>query len=82
MQNRAVDTSSSSYSNEYKQARSKLFELEQLLTPFCSPQFVIYNILNTIVRFCNMREDYTIIDEALENHRDNISKPGWYTYGK
>jgi hypothetical protein len=81
MQNRAVDTSSSSYSDEYKQARSKLFELEQLLTPFCSPQS-IYNKLNTIVRFCNMRGDYIIIDEALENHRDNISKPGWYTYAK
>jgi hypothetical protein len=81
MQNRAVDTSSSSYSDEYKQARSKLFELEQLLTPFCSQQS-IYNKLNIIVRFCNMRGDYTIIDEALENHRDNISKPGWYTYAK
>ena len=81
MQNRAVNTSSSNYSDEYKQARSKLFELEQLLTPFCSPQ-VIYNKLNTIVRFCNMRGDYTIIDEALENHRDNISKSGWYTYAK
>jgi hypothetical protein len=75
MQNRAVNTSSSSYSDEYKQARSKLFELEQLLTPFCSPQ-VIYNKLNTIVRFCNMLGDYTIIDEALEIHRDNIQNLG------
>jgi hypothetical protein len=82
MQNRAVYTSSSSYSDEYKQARSKLFELQQLLTPFCSPQVIIYNTLNIIVRHCNMRGDYTIIDEALENHRDNISKSGWYTYGK
>jgi hypothetical protein len=81
MQNRAVDTSSSRYSDEYKQARSKLFELEQLLTPFCSPQ-VIYNTLDIIVRHCNMRGDYTIIDEALENHRDHISKPGWHTYAK
>jgi hypothetical protein len=81
MQNRAVNTSSSSYSEEYKQARSKLFELEQLLTPFCSRQ-VIYNTLNIIVRHCNMRGDYTIIDEALENHRNNISKPGWHTYAR
>jgi hypothetical protein len=81
MQNRAVDTSSSRYSDEYKQARGKLFELEQLLTPFCSPQ-VIYNTLNIIVRHCNMRGDYTIIDEALENHRNNISKPGWHTYAR
>jgi hypothetical protein len=81
MQNRAVNTSSSRYSDEYKQARSKLFELEQLLTPFCSPQ-VIYNTLNIIVRHCNMRGDYTIIDEALENHRNNISKPGWHTYAR
>ena len=81
MHNRAVDISSSRYSDEYKQARSKLFELEQLLTPFCSPQ-VIYNTLNIIVRHCNMRGDYTIIDEALENHRNNISKPGWHMYAK
>jgi hypothetical protein len=59
----------------YKQARSKLFELEQLLTPFCSPQFK-YNTQNTIVRLCNMRGGYTTIDDALENHRNNISKPG------
>ena len=81
MQNRAANTSSFSYSDEYKQARSKLFELEQLLTPFYPPQF-IYNALNTIVRLCNMRGDYTTIDEALENHRNNISKPEWYTYFK
>ncbi len=81
MQNRAARTTSSSYSDEYKQARSKLFELEQLLTPFCSPQF-IYNTLNTIVRLCNMRGGYTTIDDALENHRNNISKPGWHTYVK
>jgi hypothetical protein len=81
MQNRAANTSSSSYSEEYKQARSKLFELEQLLTPFYPPQF-IYNALNTIVRICNMRGGYTTIDEALENHRNNISKPGWHTYFK
>ena len=81
MQNRAVDTSSSRYSDEYKQARSKLFELEQLLTPFYPLQF-IYNALNIIVRLCNMRGDYTTIDEALENHRNNISKPEWYTYFK
>ena len=82
MQNRVTNTSSSRYSDEYKQARSKLFELEQLLTPFCSPQSIIYNILNTIVRLCNMRGDYTTIYDALENHRNNISKPGWHTYGK
>jgi hypothetical protein len=81
MQNRAGDTSSSRYSDEYKQARSKLFELEQLLTPFCSPQ-IIYNTLNIIVRHCNIRGDYITIDEALENHRDHISKPGWHTYAK
>jgi hypothetical protein len=81
MQNRAANTSSSSYSEEYKQARSKLFELEQLLTPFCPPQ-IIYNTLTIIVRHCNMRGDYTTIDEALETHRNNISKPGWHTYFK
>ena len=81
LQNRAANTSSSSYSEEYKQARSKLFELEQLLTPFCPPQ-IIYNTLNTIVRICNMRGDYTTIDDALENHRNNISKPGWHPYFK
>jgi hypothetical protein len=57
------------------------FCAQQLLIPFCS-QRCVYNILNTIVRFCNMREDYTTIDEALENHRNKISKPGWYTYAK
>ena len=81
MQNRAANISSSRYSEEYKQARSKLFELEQLLTVFYPPQ-IIYNTLNTIVRLCNMRGDYTTIDDALENHRDNISKPGWHTYFK
>ena len=81
MQNRVAKTSSFSYSDEYKQARSKLFELEQLLTPFYPLQF-IYNALNIIVRLCNMRGDYTTIDEALENHRNNISKPEWYTYFK
>ncbi len=81
MQNRAANTSSSSYSEEYKQARSKLFELEQLLTAFYPPQFT-YNALNTIVRHCNVRGEYTSIDDALENHRNNISKPGWYPYFK
>ena len=81
MQNRAANISSSRYSEEYKQARSKLFELEQLLTVFYPPQ-IIYNTLNTIVRLCNMRGDYTTIDDALENHRNNISKPGWHTYFK
>jgi hypothetical protein len=74
--NEAVEKSSS-YSDEFKQARSKLIELQQLLIPFCYPQF-IYNTLNTIVRCCNIRGDYIVIDEALENHRNNISKPGWY----
>jgi hypothetical protein len=81
MQNRAANTSSSSYSEEYKQARSKLFELEQLLNLFYPPQF-IYNTLTTIVRLCNMRGGYATIDDALENHRNNISKPGWHTYVK
>jgi hypothetical protein len=48
-----LDFKSSSYSDEYKQSRIKLIELEQLLTPFCPPQY-IHNILNTIVRHCNM----------------------------
>lgn len=81
MQNRAANISSSRYSEEYKQARSKLFELEQLLTVFYPPQ-IIYNTLNTIVRLCNMQGDYTTIDDALENHLNNISKPGWHTYFK
>jgi hypothetical protein len=29
-----------------------------------------------------MRGGYTTIDDALENHRNNISKPGWHTYVK
>ena len=29
-----------------------------------------------------MPGEYTSVDEALENHRDNILKPEWYAYIK
>jgi hypothetical protein len=42
--------------------------------PLCNINSI--NTLNAIVRFCNMRGDYNSIDEAFENHRNNILNLG------
>jgi hypothetical protein len=55
----------------HRQAKAKLAEIEQLLIPFYSQEFV-RNIITGLIKRCNATGDYSILDEALKNHRRNV----------
>jgi hypothetical protein len=56
-----------------EQARAKLSEIEQVLTPHRSKEFV-QNVIKQLTEICNITGSYDILDEALENHK-NLVKP-------
>jgi hypothetical protein len=53
------------------QARAKLAEIRQILSPFCPPQFV-QNVITGLINQYNVTRDCSILDRALENHRRNV----------
>jgi hypothetical protein len=57
---------------EHEQAKAKLLEIEEVLAPHCPPDFV-KNVVKDLIQECNRTGDYGILDEALENHRNNVS---------
>jgi hypothetical protein len=59
--------------DEYIQARAKLAGIEQVLTPFCLPEFVP-NVITGLIDRCNVRGNYVGLDEALERHRNNARR--------
>jgi hypothetical protein len=63
---------SSSPEEAHRQAKAKLAEIEQLLIPFYS-QEVVRNVITGLIKRCNATGDYSILDEALENHRRNVA---------
>jgi hypothetical protein len=56
----------------YRQAKVKLAEIEQLLITFY-PQEFVRNVITGLIKRCNATGDYSILDEALENHRRRIA---------
>jgi hypothetical protein len=56
---------------EHGQAKAKLLEIEEVLAPHC-PQDFVQNIVKRLIQECNRTGDYGILDEALENHRNNV----------
>jgi hypothetical protein len=48
-------------------------EIEKVLTPHCHPDYV-KNVVKRLIQECNRTGDYGILDEALENHRNNVSR--------
>jgi hypothetical protein len=62
---------SSSPEESHRQAKAKLAEIEQLLTPVYPQQFV-RSVITGLIKRCNATGDYSILDEALENHKRNI----------
>jgi hypothetical protein len=62
----------------YKQAKAKLLEIEEVLTPHCPPEFV-QNVIKGLIEKCNTTGSYDILDEALENHRNNVNR--FYLWG-
>jgi len=57
----------------YKQATAKLAEIEQLLRPFTTPDFV-RSVITRLTEICNATGNYDILDEALERHRNNVRR--------
>jgi hypothetical protein len=55
----------------YKEARAKLKEIEGILSPFCPPEFV-RDVIRRLIEKCKMGGNYDILNEALENHRNNV----------
>lgn len=58
---------------EQRQAKSKLSEIEEVLKPYCPPEY-IQKVINRLIEECNRTGEYHILDEALENHRNNVSR--------
>lgn len=56
---------------EHRQAKAKLMAIEKVLTPHRPPDFV-KNVVKCLVQEYNGTGDYGILDEALENHRNNV----------
>jgi hypothetical protein len=56
----------------FEQARAKLSEIEEVLTPHCSMEFV-HNVIKQLIEICNITGSYDILDEALENHKKNVN---------
>lgn len=59
--------------DEYSQARAKLSEIEQVLSPHY-PWETVQNIIKGLVKTCNITGKYDILDEALKRHRSNVSR--------
>lgn len=55
----------------YNQAKAKLSEIEQVLSPHY-PQEIVQNIIEELVKTCNITGKYDILDEALKRHRSNV----------
>jgi hypothetical protein len=62
--------------DEHTQARAKLAEIGQILSPFCPQQFV-QNVITGLINQYNMTRDCSILDRAVENHRRNVER--YYT---
>jgi hypothetical protein len=58
---------------EQRQAKAKLLEIEKVLAPHCTPDYV-RNVIKRLIQECNRTGDYSILDDALENHRNNVSR--------
>jgi hypothetical protein len=58
------------------QARAKLIEIRQILSPFYPPQFV-QNVITGLTDRYNATGNISILDTALEHHRRNIER--YYT---
>jgi hypothetical protein len=70
MLDKKVDKSSE---DKHMQARAKLAEIEQILSPFCPPQFV-RNVITGLTNKYDATGDISILDTALENHRRNVER--------
>ena len=57
--------------DEYNQARAKLSEIEQVLSPHY-PLETVQNIIKELVKTCNSTRKYDMLDEALKRHRSNV----------
>jgi hypothetical protein len=57
----------------FEQARAKLSEIEEVLTPHCTMEFV-QNVIKQLIEICNIIGSYDILDEALENHKKNVNR--------
>jgi hypothetical protein len=57
----------------YNQAKAKLSEIEQVLSPHY-PQEIVQNIIEELVKTCNIAGKYDILDEALKRHRSNVRR--------
>jgi hypothetical protein len=68
MLDKTIDGSSQ---DEHMQARAKLAEIGQILSPFCPSQFV-QNVITGLINQYNMTRDCSILDRALGNHRRNV----------
>ena len=56
----------------FEQARAKLSEIEEVLTPHCTMEFV-QNVIKQLIEICNIIGSYNILDEALENHKNLVN---------
>jgi len=61
---------------EHKQAKEKLVEIE-VLRPYCPPEYV-QKVVKCLIEECNRSGNYRILDEVLENHRNNVSRGSTY----
>ena len=68
MQQASVDNPS--FQDLDEAARIKLAEIEEVLTPYCPPEFV-RNVIRGLTKQYNMTGNHSILDEALERHRRN-----------
>jgi len=57
----------------YNQAKAKLSEIEQVLSPHY-PREIVQNIIEELIKICNITGKYDILDEALKRHRSNVSR--------
>ena len=64
-----------------RKANIKLYELEQLLSPFANPHY-IKNLIGSIVRHCNKLGDYDYVEECFKNHQKNIAERLGHWYPK
>jgi hypothetical protein len=68
MKDKKVDKSSE---DEHMQAKGKLAEIKQILSPFCPPQ-IVENVITGLTNRYDATGDISILDTALENHRRNV----------
>jgi hypothetical protein len=59
--------------DEHMQAKAKLAEIEQILSPFCPAQFV-RNVITGLTNKYDATGDISILHTALENHRRNVER--------